>query len=457
MTSTSTADRSQLRAVRKVALGSSIGTTVEAYDFQIYGVASALVFGSVFFAGVPASLGTVFSFATLAVGFLARPVGAIVFGHFGDRVGRKKLLVIALMGAGGCTTLIGMLPPQASVGIWAPTLLVVLRLMQGLFHGGEQGGALLMAVEHAPAHRRGWYGSWAFLGSPGGSLLAAGTLSITIAATGDSFLAWGWRIPFLASFVLLGIGMVIRATVSESPEFAKLKGEGQRAKSPLAEVLRNSWRLVLAAIGVNLGFNAFIWVLLSYSLAYGTQYLGVERQVMLTSTLVGSGAMVLAILAFARLSDAIGRMPIMIGGALFCTAYPFPLFALLETRSTTVITTAIVVGFVGASALFGPMAAFLAELFPTKVAYSGVSLGYSLGAVLGGGLAPFIASVLMHASGGAYWSVSLYLTIGALVTLFSLLYLRRRGPAQAEALVEDVPAHETTKVRAAAPDERGAR
>lgn len=426
-------DPGRRRVVRKAALGSAVGTTIEAYDFQIYGVASALVFGSVFFAGVPASLGTVFSFATLAVGFFARPFGAIIFGHFGDKVGRKKLLVIALMGAGGCTTLIGVLPSHASVGLWAPTLLVLLRLLQGLFHGGEQGGAVLMAVEHAPANRKGWYGSWAFLGSPGGALLAAGGLSVTIAATGDAFLTWGWRIPFLISFVLLGVGMVIRSTVSESPEFQKLKEAGGHSRSPLREVLRDNWRLVVAAIGVNLGFNAFIWVLLTYSLSYGTQYLELDRQVMLTSTLLGSGAMILGILGFARLSDSVGRLPVMLGGAIFCVVYPFPLFALLETRDVTVVTLAMIVGFVGTSALFGPMAAFLAELFPTKVAYSGVSLGYSLGAVLGGGLAPFIASVLMQASGGAYWSVSLYLTLGSVLTLGCLVYLRRRAANAARA------------------------
>ncbi|PXY25838.1 MFS transporter [Prauserella endophytica] len=415
------------RMVRKAALGSAVGTTVEAYDFQIYGVASALVFSSVFFAGVPASLGTVFSFATLAVGFLARPLGAIVFGHFGDKLGRKKLLVIALMGAGGCTTLIGALPSHASAGIWAPVLLVLLRLLQGLFHGGEQGGAVLMAVEHAPPNRRGWYGSWAFLGSPGGALLAAGALSATMALTGDSFLDWGWRIPFLISFVLLGIGMVIRSTVAESPEFQKLKDTGEKSRSPMADVLRENWRLVLSAVGVNLGFNAFIWVLLTYSLSYGTRYLGLDRQVMLTSTLLGSGAMILGILVFARLSDSLGRLPVMLAGAAFCVLYPFPLFALLDTRDPTTVTVAMVVGFAGASALFGPMAAFLAELFPTKVAYSGVSLGYSLGAVLGGGLAPFVASLLMEASGGAYWSVSLYLSLGSALTLGSLVYLRRRA------------------------------
>lgn len=414
-----------LRMVRKAASGSAVGNAIEAYDFQIYGVASALVFSQVFFSNVPTSVGIILSFASLAVGFLARPFGAIIFGHFGDRMGRKKLLIISLLGAGGCTTVMGLLPTHAQVGVLAPILLTFLRLLQGIFHGGEQGGAVLMAVEHAPAHRRGWYGSWAFLGNPGGTLLAAGVMSITIAATGDSFLDWGWRIPFLISFVLLGVGLVIRATVSESPEFEKAGGTAHAVKAPLKEVLKNSWRLVLSAIGVNLGFNAFIWVLLSYSLAYGTEYLGLTREIMLRGTLIGAVAMMMSMLFFARLSDSLGRMTVMIGGALFIACYPFALFAFMDTADPTWVLTGMIIGFIGASALFGPLAAFLVELFPTKVAYSGVSLGYAVGAVLGGGFAPFVASLLMQATDGNSWSVSLYLTIGGIITLTSLLYLRQ--------------------------------
>lgn len=422
--------------VRKAAVGSAVGTTIEAYDFQIYGVASALVFSTVFFSDIPPSLGIVFSFATLSVGFLARPVGAMIFGHYGDKLGRKKLLIISLMGAGGCTTLMGLLPTHAQVGIWAPVLLVALRLLQGMFHGGEQGGAVLMAVEHAPAHRRGWYGSWAFLGSPGGTLLAAGVMGITIAATGENFLTWGWRIPFVISFILLGVGMVIRATVTESPEFQKLKKTDGHAKAPMIEVIKRSWRLVLVSIGVNLGFNAFVWVLISYSLAYGTQYLDLERNFMLRGTQLGSVAMIFSILLFAWLSDRIGRMQVMLAGALFLVLYPFPMFGLLNTAQPVLVMTAMVVGFIGASAVFGPLAAFLVELFPTKVAYSGVSVGYSLGAVLGGGLAPFIASLLMEVSGGQSWTVSLYLAVGGAITLVSLLYLRsvKAGRSSQEAL-----------------------
>lgn len=421
--------------VRRAAVGSAVGTTIEAYDFQIYGVASALVFSTVFFSNIPTSLGIVFSFATLSVGFLARPLGAMIFGHYGDKLGRKKLLVISLMGAGGCTTLMGLLPTHAQVGLWAPILLVALRLLQGLFHGGEQGGAVLMAVEHAPAHRRGWYGSWAFLGSPGGTLLAAGVMGITIATTGENFLTWGWRVPFVISFILLGVGVVIRATVTESPEFQKLKKTEGHAKAPMVEVIKRSWRLVLVSIGVNLGFNAFVWVLISYSLAYGTQYLKLDRDFMLQSTQIGSVAMIISILLFAWLSDRIGRMKVMLAGALFLVLYPFPMFGLLNTAQPPVVMTAMVIGFIGASAVFGPLAAFLVELFPTKVAYSGVSVGYSLGAVLGGGLAPFIASLLMEGSGGQSWTVSLYLAAGGAVTLVSLLFLRsvRSGRRQVTA------------------------
>ncbi|GLB69557.1 MFS transporter [Arthrobacter mangrovi] len=433
MSQTSPTSPAQLRMVRKAAVGSAVGTTIEAYDFQIYGVASALVFSTVFFSDIPPSLGVVFSFATLSVGFLARPVGAMIFGHYGDKIGRKQLLIISLMGAGGCTTLMGLLPTHAQVGLWAPVMLVALRLLQGIFHGGEQGGAVLMAVEHAPAHRRGWYGSWAFLGSPGGTLLAAGVMGATIAATGENFLTWGWRVPFVISFILLGVGMIIRATVTESPEFAKLKKADGHAKAPMIEVIRKSWRLVLVSIGVNLGFNAFVWVLISYSLAYGTQYLGFEREFMLQGTQIGSVAMIIAILFFARLSDNIGRMKVMVAGALFILIYPFPMFALFDSARPPLAIAALVIGFIGASAVFGPLAAFLVELFPTKVAYSGVSVGYSLGAVLGGGLAPFIASLLMELSGGQSWTVALYLALGGAITLISLIFLRSFRSASAEA------------------------
>lgn len=415
----------RLKMVRKAALGSAVGTTIEAYDFQIYGVASALVFSTVFFSDIPSSLGVVFSFATLSVGFLARPFGAIIFGHFGDRVGRKALLVTALMGAGGCTTVMGILPTTASVGVWAPILLVLLRLLQGIFHGGEQGGAVLMAVEHAPASKRGWYGSWTFLGSPGGTLLAAGVMGIVTAATGENFLTWGWRIPFLLSFILLGVGLVIRFTVTESPKFAELKSEGGKAKAPLLQIIRKSWRFVLISIGVNLGFNAFIWVLISYSLAYGTEYLSLPRDLMLRGTQIGSVVMIVSILLFAWLSDRVGRSVVMFFGAVFLVIYPFPMFALMDTAQPALVTLALVIGFCGSSAVFGPLAAFLVELFPTKVAYSGVSVGYSLGAVLGGGFAPFIASLLMNASGGQSWTVALYLTAAGLISLFSLVVLRR--------------------------------
>ncbi|MCI9890168.1 MHS family MFS transporter [Micrococcales bacterium 31B] len=430
MATTQIPNSTQTSRVRRAALASSIGTAIEAYDFQIYGVASALVFSHYFFSDVPDSLGSILAFGTLAVGFFARPLGAIIFGHFGDRLSRRTALVVTLLGAGACTVLMGLLPGQSTAGLAAPILLVTLRLLQGIFHGGEQGGAVLMAVEHAPANRRGWYGSWAFLGNPGGTLLASSIISLTTAATGGNFLTWGWRIPFLLSIALLAVGFYIRRRVDESPVFAEVKNARSQAKAPLIDVLRNNWRTVLAATGVNIGFNAFIWVLISYSLAYGTKVLGVDKQFMLNGNLLGSVAMMVAILWFARLSDRVGRLPVMLGGAMFACLYAFPMFALFESRSAVVIALAMVGGFIGLSALFGPMAAALVEMFPTRVAYSGVSLGYSFGAVFGGGLAPFVASIITSAVGGAYWGVATYLSCMGLVSLGSLIYLaRRQAPA----------------------------
>lgn len=433
-----------LAMVRKAAVGSAVGNAIEAYDFQIYGVASAVVFSTVFFAGAPQALGVVFSFATLAVGFLARPLGAIIFGHLGDKFGRKKLLVASLLGAGTCTMVMGLLPTHAQVGVWAPVLLVALRLLQGTFHGGEQGGAVLMAVEHAPARHKGWYGSWAFLGSPAGTLMASGMMGLILAVAGKNFLVWGWRIAFVISFVLLAVGLIIRLTVTETPAFQKLHRANGEVRTPIVEVVKRSWRFVLVAIGVNLGFNAFIWFIITYSLAYGTEFLKMSESFMLTSTQIGAVAMILAILVFARLSDRIGRMKVMFAGALFLAIYPFPMFGMLNTAKEPLVMAAIVIGFVGSSAVFGPLAAFLVEMFPTKVAFSGVSLGYALGAMLGGGLTPFISSLLMETSHGQSWTIALYLAVGGAITFVSLLVLRVMRSSQRGALAprtaEDEPA-----------------
>ncbi|MEJ2857731.1 MULTISPECIES: MFS transporter [unclassified Saccharothrix] len=406
--------------VRRVALASSAGNAVELYDFLLYGTATALVFDKLFFPSFDPRIATLLAFATFGAGFLARPLGGVVIGHFGDRIGRRSMLVLTLTATGVCTALIGLLPTYNSIGIAAPILLVTLRVIQGFFLGGEQGGATLMAVEHAPPGRTAWYGSWTFLGSPVGLLLANGAMALATAVSGDAFLDWGWRIPFLFSLVLVGVGLYVRLSVEESPEFRSVQQE--RVRMPVVEVVRRSWRRVLLGAGVNLGFNMFIFVLATFVVSYGTRQLQIPRSVLLNASLVGAAAQAVALLGFARLSDRVGRLPVMLGGAGFLGVFALPLFWLLETRSPTLVLVALVLGFAGSAALFGPMPAYYAELFGTRVRYSGVSLSYQLGAVLGGGLSPLVATWLLGVTPTRdSWPVSLYLIAGALVSALCLL------------------------------------
>ncbi|MDQ2587012.1 MFS transporter [Saccharothrix yanglingensis] len=421
--------------VRRVALASSAGNAVELYDFLLYGTASALVFDKLFFPSFDPRIGTLLAFATFGAGFLARPLGGVVIGHFGDRIGRRSMLVLTLTATGVCTALIGLLPTYSSIGIAAPLLLVLLRLVQGFFLGGEQGGATLMAVEHAPPGRTGWYGSWTFLGSPLGLLLANGAMAASTAVSGDAFLDWGWRVPFLLSLVLVGVGLYVRLSVEESPEFRAARESRGTVRLPVAEVLRRSWRTVLLGAGVNLGFTMFIFVVATFAVSYGTRQLGMTRATLLNAGLIGAFTQAVAILVFARLSDRVGRLPVMLGGAVFLGLYAFPFFRLLETRSTGLVVLAMVLAFTGSAALFGPMPAYYAELFGTRVRYSGVSLSYQLGAVLGGGLSPIVATWLLGATPTHdSWPISLYLVAGALVSALCLLGIgetSRRGAGSA--------------------------
>ncbi|GDY32219.1 MFS transporter [Gandjariella thermophila] len=408
--------------VRRAALASSVGNAIEFYDFLIYGTASAVAFNRLFFPGSDPRVGTLLAFATFGAGFLARPLGGAVIGHFGDLLGRKAMLVLTLTATGTCTTLIGLLPGYASIGVWAPLLLVVLRVVQGFFLGGEQGGAALMAVEHAPTGRAGWYGSWTFLGSPLGLVLATGAFAAATAVSGSEFLRWGWRLPFLASVLLVAVGLYVRLGLAESPVFQRVPRQG-RSRMPVVEVLRGSWHRVLLGAGVNIGFNAFIFVLATFALSYGTTSLGLPRSTLLDASLAGGIAQAVAVLAFARLSDRLGRLPVMLGGAVFLAAFAFPLFSLLDTRQPALVAVALVVGYAGSAAIFAPMPAYYAELFDSRVRYSGISVSYQVGSVLGGGLSPFVAAALLGAAGGRAWPVALYLVGLAGVSAACLLGL----------------------------------
>jgi len=417
-------DAGQSASIGRVALASFVGTAIEGYDFFIYGIAAALVFGQLFFPpNEDPLIGTLAAFATFAVGFVARPVGGVVFGHFGDKVGRKPMLVITILTMGLATFLIGLLPTYAQIGIWAPILLVALRLIQGFSAGGEWGGAALMTVEHAPKGRRGYYGSWTTAAAAAGVMLATGVYAAFSGLSDEQFLAWGWRVPFLLSIFLVGVGVFIRFKILETPTFARLKEAGVQARMPIVEALREHPKSVLLTAGMNVGFSTFVYVLFTFMLTYATGQLGVERNVVLIGTVIGGLVQIASVLAFSALTDRIGRRPVMLAGAAFLALYAFPLFWLVDTGNAAVIVLAMSIGFFGSAAIFGPMAAFFSETFSTRVRYTGASLGYQTGAVLGGGLSPFIATALLVWSDGASWSVSVYLVLGAMVSLASIYLL----------------------------------
>ena len=417
-------DAGQSASIGRVALASFVGTAIEGYDFFIYGIAAALVFGQLFFPpNEDPLIGTLAAFATFAVGFVARPVGGVVFGHFGDKVGRKPMLVITILTMGLATFVIGLLPTYAQIGIWAPILLVALRLIQGFSAGGEWGGAALMTVEHAPKGRRGYYGSWTMAAASAGVMLATGVYAAFSGLSDEQFLAWGWRVPFLLSIFLVGVGVFIRFKILETPTFARLKEAGVQARMPIVGALREHPKSVLLTAGMNVGFSTFVYVLFTFMLTYATGQLGVERNVVLIGTVIGGLVQIASVLAFSALTDRIGRRPVMLAGAAFLALYAFPLFWLVDTGNAAVIGLGISIGFFGSAAIFGPMAAFFSETFSTRVRYTGASLGYQTGAVLGGGLSPFIATALLVWSDGASWSISVYLVLGAMVSLASIYLL----------------------------------
>ena len=408
-------------STRRVVVASFIGTAIEWYDFFLYGTAAALVFNQLFFPTFDPIAGTMAAFATYAVGFFARPLGGVIFGHFGDRVGRKSMLVTTLMMMGLSTFCVGLLPSYGQAGVVAPVLLVGLRFVQGLAVGGEWAGAVLMVVEHAAPHRRGLFASWVQVGVPVGLLLATGVFSLFAALPEAAFLAWGWRVPFLLGILLTGIGFFIRLRVLESPLFEEAKNERPAPKLPLLEVLRTHPRSVLLAMGARLAENAFFYIFTVWVLSYATQQLGLAKSTLLHGVLLGSAAQLVAIPFFGALSDRLGRRPVYLGGALFLLALAFPFFWLVDTKSTVLVWTAIVIGMVGHAAMYGPQAAFFSELFGTRTRYTGASLGYQLAAPLAGGLAPLIASALLGWSGGEPWPIALYLTAMAIVTIGSVL------------------------------------
>ena len=410
--------------MRAIVVASVIGTTVEWYDFLIYGTAAALVFNKLFFPSFDPLMGTLASFATYAVGFVARPFGGAVFGHFGDRAGRKTMLTLTMLIMGAGTFLIGCLPTYGSIGVWAPILLIALRLLQGIGIGGEWGGAVLMVIEHAPAGRRGFYGSLVQVGFPLGIAASTGTfLYMSQAMNEADFLAWGWRLPFLLSALLIALGLFIRLRLQETPAFAQVQREGV-AKSPLLDVLLHQPRTFLIAVGMKVSEVAWVYVLTVFSIVYATTRLGLPRTLILDGILLAAVAELFTLPLFGALSDRIGRKPIYIAGAVLSAALAFPTFWLLQTRDPTVVVlTLVVVMSLTHGLMFGPQAAYMPELFGTRTRYSGASLGCQVSAALSGGFAPIIAAGLL-AWAGATWPISLYLIALAAITLTAVLASR---------------------------------
>ncbi|WP_114951362.1 MFS transporter [Sphingosinicella terrae] len=411
--------------LRRVVMASLIGTTIEWYDFFLYNAAAALVFNRLFFPTYDPWIGTLLSFATFALGFVARPIGGIVFGHYGDRIGRKRLLMLSLVLMGLATVLIGLLPTYAQIGIWAPVLLVLLRLVQGFAVGGEWGGAVLMAAEHGDAARRGFWASWPQAGIPAGSLLAAGVLALMAGFQDEAdFVAWGWRVPFLLSFALVIVGWYIRNRVSESRLFEAAVEEAEAPpKLPALEVFKERPRAILVGSGLRWGENISYYILTAYSLNYLVENAEESRSLALNALLIGAVIQFFAIPAFARLSDAIGRRPVYAFGGFALAGWSFALFPLLGSGQDLAIFTALVVGLVLHGAMYGPQAAFITELFPTRIRYSGVSIAYQLTSIVAGSLAPIVAVSLYQISQSAL-PVAIYLAASCAVSGVSALLAR---------------------------------
>ncbi len=422
----------QQQNLRRVALTSLAGTSIEWYDFFLYATAAAVIFPKAFFPQEDPTTALLISFSSLAVGFLARPLGGIVFGHFGDRIGRKRTLVVALMMMGITTTLIGFLPTYASIGVAAPILLVLLRFVQGLAIGGQWGGAMLLVTESAPADQRGWYGAYAQAGAPLGVVLAnLAFIGVSSSMSDEAFMDWGWRLPFIASIVLIGISMYIQLKIEDTEAFRSLSDAKSAAdkpaetvkRSPVVEAIRKYPKRIMLAAGAFLSVQVTFYILIAFVISYGMQSpnLMLPKDLMLSAVLIAAAIMVPTQFYFSGLSDRLGRKNVYRWGAILTGVWGFALFPLIDTGNPLFICLAITVGLLFLGMQYGPQAAYFTELFSTEVRYSGASLGYQIGAILGGALAPTIAVLLWKEFGIFY--VSIYIAIAAVLTLWSLSQL----------------------------------
>ncbi|MCW2165331.1 Nitrate/nitrite transporter NarK [Microbacterium hydrothermale] len=415
------------REERRVLAGTLVGTSIEWYDFFIYAQAAGLVLAPLFLAPLAESdpaIAQVLSFATIGISFLFRPLGAIVAGYLGDRLGRKKMLVLTLIMMGVSTALIGVLPTYAAIGVAAPILLILLRVLQGFSAGGEWGGAALLSVEHAPVTRRGYFGAYPQIGVPVGMILATATLWIlTSSMSAEAFLAWGWRVPFLFSIVLIVVGYVIRRAVEESPVFEDLVRRRKESSAPLGQLFRKNWRQVVLTALVFIGNNAAGYLLIAFFATYTVTVLGLERPTVLLATTLASFGWLGFTLWGGRLSDTLGRVRTFQLGYLLLAVWAVPMWFLIDTGNIVWYFVALFVMTLGLGLSYGPQAALYAEMFPANVRYSGVSIGYALGAILGGAFAPMIAEALLRST-GASWTIGAYIAVAALVSLVAVSLIK---------------------------------
>ena len=404
---------------RRILTSTYIGTVIEWFDFYIYGTAAAIVFNVLFFPEVDSLIGTLAAFGTLASGFLARPIGGIIAGHFGDRIGRKKMLVVSIVLMGFGTVIVGVLPTYSQIGIWAPVLLVVARVIQGLAAGGEWGGGVLMAIEHFSDRRRGLWGSVGMMGVPTGVTLSTGVFALLSLLPQEDLLSWGWRIPFLASIVLVAVGLWVRLGVDESPVFQRAREERKALpkKAPIVEVMTRDWRNVAIGVLLVIGPFAASAVFITFGASYGTQ-VGFSRAEVLTAQSIANIVELVAMPLFGLLSDHIGRRRIYYWGGALLGISAFTLFAAFGSGSWWVLLVAFLFTYVAHGAMYGPMGAFLAELFTTGTRYTGASLGYQIAGAIGGGFGPLIATSLLAAAGGApnYVYVAVFMLVVCLLS-----------------------------------------
>lgn len=415
--------------MKRLALASSVGTTLEWYDFTIYNLMAALVFNAVFFPSFDALTGTILAFSTYAVGYVSRPVGGFVFGHLGDRLGRKFVLVTTLVIMGVSTGLMGLLPTYDTWGVWAPVTLVALRFIQGVALGGEWAGAVLLSMEHGKPDRRGRNASFTQIGPSCGTLIGTGFIAaISFLLSPEEFLAWGWRVPFLSSVLLVMFGLWLRRGVEETPVFLEMEEKRETVSTPITEVLTQYWRQLLIAGGSRIGSDVLYALVVVFTLTYVTTVLHLPRSMALTATMLGAALNAIAVPLCGHLSDKIGRRPVYLAGVVLGMIWAFVFFVLMDTAHPIAICVAVVVGLVIHALMYGPQAAFITEQFPGRVRYAGSSLAYTLAGIVGGGFAPLIIASL-YKSWSSTLAISLYVTAALVVTAVALLAAKETAKA----------------------------